>query len=86
MRIPSNRPHLTGRELTYVASVIASGDIASDGRFTRECSRLLEERLNIGRVLMTPSCSAALEMAASLCDLGPGDDAPAAPVPEDIRT
>lgn len=74
MRIPSSKTHLTGRELTYVANVIASGAISSDGRFTRECSRLLEERFGIGRVLMTPSCSAALEMAASLCDLGPGDE------------
>jgi dTDP-4-amino-4,6-dideoxygalactose transaminase len=74
MKIPSNKPFCSGRELSYVAQAIASGEIASDGHFTRECSRLLEERFSIRRVLMTPSCSAALEIAAALCDLGPGDE------------
>ncbi|HEX8117045.1 MAG TPA: dTDP-4-amino-4,6-dideoxygalactose transaminase [Pyrinomonadaceae bacterium] len=74
MKIPSNRPFLTGRELANVAEVLGSGEVASDGRYTRECSRLLEGRFRIPRVLMTPSCSSALEIAASLCDLGPGDE------------
>lgn len=74
MRIPSNKPFFAGRELSYLAQVIASGAVSSDGYFTRECSRLLEERFAVYKVLMTPSCSAALEIAASLCELGPGDE------------
>jgi dTDP-4-amino-4,6-dideoxygalactose transaminase len=74
MNIPSNKPFLTGRELSYVSEVLSSGDVSSDGRFTRGCSGLLERLFGIHRVLMTPSCSAALEIAASLCDLAPGDE------------
>ncbi len=74
MKIPSNRPYLTGRELAYVAETLASGEVSSDGRFTRDCSCLLESRFGVRRVLMTPSCSSALEIAAALCDLGPGDE------------
>lgn len=74
MKIPSNRPFLTGRELSYVAGVLDSGEVFSDGRYTRECSRLLENRFDIHKVLMTPSCTAALEIAAALCDLEPGDE------------
>ena len=48
--------------------------MASDGRFTRASSEFLVERFGVGRALMTPSCTAALEMAALLCDLGPGDE------------
>src|SRR5690606_1550655 len=50
------------------------GNIGGDGHFTKQCSRLLEERLGIRKVLMTPSCTAALEMAAMLCDFQPGDE------------
>lgn len=74
MKIPSNRPFFAGRELDYVAQAVASGGVASDGHFTRRCARLLEERFDIHRVLMTPSCSAALEIAAALCGLHPGDE------------
>ncbi|MBV9928607.1 MAG: dTDP-4-amino-4,6-dideoxygalactose transaminase [Acidobacteria bacterium] len=74
MKIPSNRSYLTGRELAYVAETLTSGAVSSDGRHTRECSRLLESRFGIPKVLMTPSCSSALEIAASLCGLGPGDE------------
>lgn len=72
--IPFNRPFLTGKESEYVAEAIAQGKIGSDGRFTQGCARLLEERFGITRVLMTPSCTAALEMAAILCDLEPDDE------------
>jgi dTDP-4-amino-4,6-dideoxygalactose transaminase len=74
VKIPSSKPFLAGHELAYVAHAIAAGEIASDGFFTQQCARLLEERFAIGKVLMTPSCSAALEMAAMLCDLRPGDE------------
>lgn len=74
MKIPSNRTFSVGRELDYVARAVASGEVASDGYYTRACSRLLEERFGVRKVLMTPSCTAALEIAAALCDLGPGDE------------
>lgn len=73
-RIPFNKPFITGKELHYIAQAISSGQIASDGRFTRQCAQLLENRFAIPKVLMTPSCTAALEMAAMLCDLQPGDE------------
>lgn len=75
MKIPSSKPFFSGNELPYIAEVIASGNIASDGRFTNAAARLLEERYSIPKVLITPSCTAALEIAAMLCDLGPGDEA-----------
>jgi dTDP-4-amino-4,6-dideoxygalactose transaminase len=72
--IPFNNPWVLGNELEYVAQAIRAGAIAGDGVFTRRCARLLEERFGITKVLMTPSCTAALELAAQLCDLGPGDE------------
>jgi dTDP-4-amino-4,6-dideoxygalactose transaminase len=72
--VPFNQPLVLGRELEYVAQAIQSRNIAADGPFTRRCARLMEERFGIPKVLMTPSCTAALEMAAMLCNLGPGDE------------
>ena len=72
--IPFNRPFIAGKELHYIARAVALGNIGGDGHFTQQCSRLLEERFGIHRVLMVPSCTAALELAAMLCDLGPGDE------------
>ena len=73
--IPFVRPFLAGKESSYVQEVLRTGKIASDGRFTKACAQLMEDRFHIGKVLLTPSCTAALEMAAMLCDLGPGDEA-----------
>lgn len=73
-RIPFNKPFIAGKELLYVAQAIAGGKIAADGQFTKQCARLLEAELGIAKVLMTPSCTAALEIAAILCDLDPGDE------------
>ncbi|MBX7168562.1 MAG: dTDP-4-amino-4,6-dideoxygalactose transaminase [Pirellulales bacterium] len=73
-RIPFNKPFIAGKELYYVAQAVTLGNIAGDGHFTRSCSRILEERFGIHKVLLTPSCTAALEMAAMLCDIGPGDE------------
>ncbi|HEV3416211.1 MAG TPA: dTDP-4-amino-4,6-dideoxygalactose transaminase [Pirellulales bacterium] len=72
--IPFVRPYIAGNELEYVTEVVRSGKIDSDGRFTRDCAEFLEERFGIRKVLMTPSCTSALELAAMLCDLGPGDE------------
>lgn len=72
--IPFSKPFITGNEAKYVAQVIASGSISSDGRFTRSCGQFLKERFGIHEVFMTPSCTAALEMAAMLLDLKDGDE------------
>ncbi|MHB8865273.1 MAG: dTDP-4-amino-4,6-dideoxygalactose transaminase [Pirellulaceae bacterium] len=72
--IPFNKPFIVGNELQYIAQAVAMGNIGADGHFTRACAAMLETRFRIGRILMTPSCTAALEMAAMLCNLGPGDE------------
>lgn len=72
--IPFNKPFIAGKELYYIAQAVTFGNIAGDGYFTQRCSALLEEQCGIHKVLMTPSCTAALEMAAMLCELGPGDE------------
>ena len=66
--IPFNKPFIVGNELHYIAQAVALGNIGADGHFTRACATLLESRFQIGKILMTPSCTAALEMAAMLCD------------------
>jgi dTDP-4-amino-4,6-dideoxygalactose transaminase len=72
--IPFTKPFIMGNESKYVAQVVASGSIGSDGRFTRSCTQFLKERFGIHEVFMTPSCTAALEMAAMLLDLREGDE------------
>lgn len=72
--IPFNRPFIAGKELFYVAQAVTLGNLSGDGHFTKECARLLEERFQIPKVLLTPSCTASLEIAAQLCDIGPGDE------------
>lgn len=73
-RIPYNKPHIVGRELSYVARAIQSGNAGGDGEFTQQCVELLQKRFGIERALLTSSCTAALEMALLLCDLEPGDE------------
>jgi dTDP-4-amino-4,6-dideoxygalactose transaminase len=72
--IPFHRVCLTGRERVYVDQVLREGSIESDGLFTSRCGDLLTRQTGAKSVLMTPSCTAALEMAALLCDLHPGDE------------
>lgn len=74
LQIPLSKPYLTGKELHYIALAIAREGIGSDGPFTQRCSEFLEQTLGIAKVLLTPSCTAALELAAMLCNLGPGDE------------
>jgi dTDP-4-amino-4,6-dideoxygalactose transaminase len=73
-RIPFNRPYVSGKELEYVSQAIGRGEIAADGRFSKGCTRIMQERFGIARALMMPSCTAGLEMAALLCDVQPGDE------------
>jgi dTDP-4-amino-4,6-dideoxygalactose transaminase len=73
-RIPFNRPSLAGPELDLVAEAVASGCISGDGAFTRRCQELLERELGVPRCFLTTSCTHALELAALLLDVGPGDE------------
>ncbi len=72
--IPFTKPFIAGQELTYIAEAISSGNLAADGYFTQRCSQLISETLGIAKVLLTPSGTAALEIAALLCDFQPGDE------------
>ncbi|MBM4088144.1 MAG: dTDP-4-amino-4,6-dideoxygalactose transaminase [Planctomycetes bacterium] len=74
MEIPFNKPSIVGKELEYIAQAVSLGNIGADGHFTRRCAEYLETRFHVGKALMTPSCTAALEMAAILCELQPGDE------------
>jgi dTDP-4-amino-4,6-dideoxygalactose transaminase len=74
LRIPFNRASFAGNELAYVTEAVDGGHISGDGPFTRRCEQLLEEQLGVERVLLTTSCTHALEAAALLLDVGPGDE------------
>ena len=73
-RIPFNRPAMVGKEALYISEAVARGHISGDGDFTRRCHELLERELSVPRVLLTTSCTHALEMAAILLDVSPGDE------------
>jgi len=73
-RIPFNKPGLTGNELHYIAEAIIRGQSSGDGSFTRKCHALLQQILGSGPVLLTTSCTHALEMAALLLRIQPGDE------------
>ena len=73
--IPFNKPFIVGKELFYIAqAVIENRQIAGDGPFTKKCQTWIEENLGCRKALLTHSCTAALEMAAILCDIAPGDE------------
>jgi len=74
MNIPFNKPYMTGKELGYISQAHASGHLAGDGQFTKKCSAWLEQRIGCQKALLTHSCTAALEMAAILADIQPGDE------------
>jgi dTDP-4-amino-4,6-dideoxygalactose transaminase len=73
-KIPFNKPYLAGKELYYIAQAVITGRTAGDGDFTRKCQNLMEKKFNAKRILLTTSCTTALEMAAILCDIKPGDE------------
>jgi dTDP-4-amino-4,6-dideoxygalactose transaminase len=72
--IPFNKPYMTGRELAYIAQAHANGHLSGDGPFTRRCNAWIEQQTGAAKALLTHSCTAALEMAALLLDLQPGDE------------
>lgn len=74
MTIPFNKPFMTGKELWYISQAHHRGMLAGDGSFTRRCHEWLERYTGCKKALLTHSCTAALEMAAILADIGPGDE------------
>lgn len=72
--IPFNKPYATGHELTYIKQALEGGKISGDGVFTQKCHTWLEQRLGSGRAFLTTSCTDALEAAALLCEIKPGDE------------
>ncbi|MEW6355018.1 MAG: dTDP-4-amino-4,6-dideoxygalactose transaminase [Planctomycetota bacterium] len=73
-KIPFNRACFVGNEQEYIAQSIATGNISGDGLFTKKCTELFERELGVPKVLLTTSCTHALEMAALLLDIQPGDE------------
>jgi len=74
VQVPFNLPPVTGRELEYLGEVIGRREFSGNGPFTIRCQNWLKERLGVADALLTHSCTAALEMAAILSGLGPGDE------------
>lgn len=74
MKVPFNFPSPVGRECELLAEVLRSGHLSGDGSATRKCSALLERELGVAKVLLTTSCTHALEMCALLLNLQPGDE------------
>lgn len=68
-----NKPFLTGKETEYINDAVKSGKLSGNGIYTKKCQEFLESRYGFKKVLMTTSCTDALEMAAILCDIKPGD-------------
>ena len=74
MAIPFNKPFMTGKELWYISQAHINGHLAGDGAFTKRCNAWLEQRTTSRAAMLTHSCTAALEIAAILADLQPGDE------------
>lgn len=72
--IPFNKPYLSGNETDYIHDAVNTGKISGNGKYTRLCQDFLKERYDFGKVLLTTSCTDALEMAALLIDIQPGDE------------
>jgi len=74
VHIPFNKPYLTGKETTYIQQAVASCKISGDGHFTNRCHKFFEQRFGFKKVLLTTSCTDALEMAALLINITPDDE------------
>ena len=74
MHIPFNRPFFSGKEFEFIQEAITKWQLSGDGTFTKKCHALLERELGVRKVLLTTSCTHALEMAALLLDIKPGDE------------
>lgn len=73
-KIPFNLPFIVGKELYYISQTVLDGNIAGDGRFTKLCNEWMEQKFNAKKVLLTTSCTTALEICAILCNIRPGDE------------
>lgn len=74
IKIPFNKPYIIGKELYYIAEAVLSGKISGDGTFSNKCAKLMQDRYKIKKVLLTTSCSTALDMSAILCNIKSGDE------------
>lgn len=72
--IPFNRPYLAGKELSYIREAIQKGKISGDGHFTKKCHQFFQEKFGFKKILLTTSCTDALEMSAILMNISPGDE------------
>ena len=72
--IPFNKPYLTGKEVDYIYQAVQSGKISGDGMFTKKCHEFFEKKYGFKKCLLTSSCTDALEMAAILLNIAPGDE------------
>ena len=72
--IPFNKPTFEGREFEYIGAAIASGHVSGDGLYSKRCHQYLESELGVAKALLTTSCTHALEMAALILDVKPGDE------------
>lgn len=73
-KIPFNKPYITGNEFSYIEQAIEKGHLSGNGMFTKKCHNWLESYINCQKAMLTHSCTAALEMAAILADIRPGDE------------
>lgn len=74
MEVVFNKPFITGRETHHLAQIALSGKLSGNGAYTRKCHDFFEQRIGFRKTLLTTSCTDALEMAAILCDINPGDE------------
>lgn len=72
--IPFNKPFLTGKETDYIKDAVNSGKISGNGKYTQKCQKFFEETYGFKKCLLTTSCTDALEMAAMLANIEPGDE------------
>ena len=72
--IPFNKPFLTGKEAHYMYQAVYTGKLSGNGVFTKKCQEFFENKYGFKKCLLTTSCTDALEMAAILCDVQPGDE------------
>lgn len=72
--IPFNKPYLTGKETHYIYEAVGSGKLSGNGIFTQRCQQFFEQKYGFAKCLLTTSCTDALEMAAMLCNIEPGDE------------
>ncbi len=74
IKIPFNKPYLTGKEMHYMYQAVYSGKISGNGMYTKKCQKLFEDKFGFKKALLTTSCTDALEMCALLADIQPGDE------------